>query len=135
MKKRAFKAKRSQPVAAKASSAPLPLIGTGRKTSLLAQTSSQKRAETTRASKPAPNQRLLAKDGVARYVPHSTSRSPDHGAGLPPGFDWQQASTLGLSMVNMLARQMHGSVEVSHNGGIEFRVTFAVAEEVSPLPL
>lgn len=61
-------------------------------------------------------------------------RVHDNGVGIPPGCDWQQTPSLGLKLVSMLAHQMRGRVEVSHDSGTEFRVTFAVIEASSPEP-
>jgi len=51
-------------------------------------------------------------------------RVRDNGAGLPPGFDWRQARSLGLRLVQMLAGQLHAAVDVSAKGGIEFAIRF-----------
>jgi two-component sensor histidine kinase len=48
----------------------------------------------------------------------------DNGTGLPAGFDWSQARTLGLRLVQMLAGQLHAAVEVSNTNGTEFTITF-----------
>jgi two-component sensor histidine kinase len=48
----------------------------------------------------------------------------DDGRGLPAGFDWSQAQSLGLRLVQMLAGQLRAAVEASSNGGTEFTVTF-----------
>ncbi len=51
-------------------------------------------------------------------------RVRDDGSGLPPGFDWMQARSLGLRLVRMLARQLHARVEISGKKGTEFTITF-----------
>jgi PAS domain S-box-containing protein len=48
----------------------------------------------------------------------------DNGVGLPEGFDWRQAGSLGLRLVQMLAGQLQASVEVDGHGGTEFTVSF-----------
>jgi PAS domain S-box-containing protein len=48
----------------------------------------------------------------------------DDGTGLPAGFDWKQATSLGLRLVQMLAGQLHADVEVSSDRGTEFTITF-----------
>ena len=48
----------------------------------------------------------------------------DNGVGLLPGLDWRQSSSLGLRLVQILAGQLHGSVETGTSPGAEFRVTF-----------
>lgn len=47
----------------------------------------------------------------------------DNGTGLPAGFNWREARTLGLRLVQMLAGQLHATVEVSSDEGTEFAVT------------
>jgi PAS domain S-box-containing protein len=51
-------------------------------------------------------------------------RVRDNGAGLPAGLDWRQSRSLGLRLVQMLARQLGGALEVSVDAGTEFQVTF-----------
>jgi PAS domain S-box-containing protein len=63
----------------------------------------------------------LAADGRVRLI------VGDDGAGLPPDFVWQKARTLGLRLVQMLAGQLHASVDVGSDGGTEFTITFAGA--------
>jgi PAS domain S-box-containing protein len=48
----------------------------------------------------------------------------DDGAGLPQGLDWRQARSLGLRLVQMLATQINGAVEMRSGAGTEFAVTF-----------
>jgi two-component sensor histidine kinase len=36
----------------------------------------------------------------------------DDGQGLPPGFDWRQSRSLGLSIVNTLVAEMEGSFQL-----------------------
>ena len=49
----------------------------------------------------------------------------DNGAGLPPGFDLETTQTLGLKLVNFLARhQMRAKVEVRREKGTEFVFRF-----------
>jgi len=52
----------------------------------------------------------------------------DDGVGIPPGFDWDQARSLGLRMVRDLARQIRGTLEVRQNGGTTFALSFPVAK-------
>jgi two-component sensor histidine kinase len=49
----------------------------------------------------------------------------DNGVGFPEGVDFQKTETLGLQLVNTLAGQLGGAVEVLRNGGTEFRITFS----------
>lgn len=48
----------------------------------------------------------------------------DDGVGLPPGFDARNTPSLGLQLVNTLARQLGGEVEVARGSGAEFKITF-----------
>jgi PAS domain S-box-containing protein len=48
----------------------------------------------------------------------------DDGIGLPPGFDVRNTPSLGLQLVNTLARQIGGEVEVTDGAGAEFKITF-----------
>ena len=57
-------------------------------------------------------------DGLVRL------RVRDNGVGLPAGLDWQQSRSLGIRLVQMLAKQLNGTVEASTNRGAEFRLTF-----------
>ncbi len=53
-------------------------------------------------------------------------RVQDNGVGLPVNFDWRQCSTLGLRLVQMLAKQMRGTVETGPGPGAEFQINFNV---------
>ncbi len=48
----------------------------------------------------------------------------DNGKGLPAGFDWQKARSLGLRLVQMLARQLHADLKVYIDKGSEFKLIF-----------
>jgi two-component sensor histidine kinase len=48
----------------------------------------------------------------------------DDGIGLPPGMDWQQSPSLGLSLVQTLANQLQAAVEVKNVEGTEFKILF-----------
>jgi two-component sensor histidine kinase len=52
----------------------------------------------------------------------------DNGVGLPAGFDWRNAKSLGLRLVQMLAKQIGGTVDAKRmeGGGMEFCVEFPV---------
>jgi PAS domain S-box-containing protein len=53
----------------------------------------------------------------------------DNGVGLPPGLDWSAAKTLGLPLINILARhQLGGQVEVDSRAGTSFKITFTERE-------
>jgi PAS domain S-box-containing protein len=57
----------------------------------------------------------------------------DTGVGLPAGFDWRGAKSLGLRLVQMLARQLGGTVDVKSSPGTEFRVKFAIRSDMLAL--
>jgi two-component sensor histidine kinase len=48
----------------------------------------------------------------------------DDGIGLPPGLDSQKAGSLGLRLVQMLARQLKATVAVKSDSGTVFTITF-----------
>ena len=48
----------------------------------------------------------------------------DTGIGLPPGVDFTRTESLGLQLVNTLARQLEGTIGVDRNGGTRFVLTF-----------
>jgi PAS domain S-box-containing protein len=49
----------------------------------------------------------------------------DTGVGLPPGFDPAGVSTLGMSLMRNLVRQLGGTMEMTSNGGTRFEITFS----------
>jgi two-component system CheB/CheR fusion protein len=51
-------------------------------------------------------------------------RVRDNGVGLPEGFDWRKTHTLGLRLVQMLAKQLQADVEVLSAQGTEFVIKF-----------
>ena len=48
----------------------------------------------------------------------------DSGAGLPGGFDWRKADSLGLQFVRMLTGRLDGALEVTSEGGTMLELTF-----------
>jgi PAS domain S-box-containing protein len=49
----------------------------------------------------------------------------DNGVGLPEGFDWTKARSLGLRLVNILAKnQLRGTITVDRSHGTSFAITF-----------
>lgn len=52
----------------------------------------------------------------------------DDGRGFPPNFNWRNTSSLGLKLVNILARQLKGKLEFNSENGVEFRLTFSVKQ-------
>jgi PAS domain S-box-containing protein len=49
----------------------------------------------------------------------------DNGVGLPAEFDWREASSLGLRLVQMLSGQLDASVEASGEEGTRFEIVFS----------
>jgi PAS domain S-box-containing protein len=65
----------------------------------------------------------------------------DNGVGLPPGFDWRKAETLGMLLVRMLgSHQLGGSFQVEQEKGLRFTLRFSELRskkppiEMAPLP-
>jgi PAS domain S-box-containing protein len=52
-------------------------------------------------------------------------RVADNGPGLPEALDWQKANTLGLRLVNILARQLNARLEAQHRPGTTFKLILA----------
>ena len=50
----------------------------------------------------------------------------DNGIGLPAGQDWRQSKSLGLRLVQMLTKQLRGTVETGSGPGTEFRISFTL---------
>lgn len=48
----------------------------------------------------------------------------DNGVGLPDGFEWQSATTLGLQLVQVLARQLGGRITLNSSSGAAWRLAF-----------
>jgi PAS domain S-box-containing protein len=48
----------------------------------------------------------------------------DNGVGMPEGLDFRNTDTLGLNLVNALAGQLQGKIEINREQGTEFRITF-----------
>jgi PAS domain S-box-containing protein len=49
----------------------------------------------------------------------------DNGIGLPANVEFREAESLGLQLVNMLAEQLEGTVELDRRGGTTFRIAFS----------
>ncbi len=52
----------------------------------------------------------------------------DNGTGLPPGFEWRTATSLGLRLVQMLCGQIHADVAVAGSAGTKFTITYEISE-------
>jgi PAS domain S-box-containing protein len=50
-------------------------------------------------------------------------RVRDTGRGIPENFDWKHAESLGLNLVQMLIRQLKGTIDLSRNAGTEFTIS------------
>ncbi len=49
----------------------------------------------------------------------------DNGIGFPPEYDWKNASSLGLTLVRLLMKQLDGSIELQHDiNGVSFHIIF-----------
>ncbi|MCS6959994.1 MAG: PAS domain-containing protein [Pseudanabaenaceae cyanobacterium SKYGB_i_bin29] len=48
----------------------------------------------------------------------------DDGVGLPPNFNLQSSTSLGLRLVGRLVQQLHGHLEIGYDGGAIFTITF-----------
>lgn len=68
-------------------------------------------------------------DAASRLV---CLRVRDSGVGLPAGMDWRNAPSLGLRLVQMLTRQLRGTVECAGPPGTEFRVKFTLSRDIIP---
>src|SRR5208337_226293 len=53
----------------------------------------------------------------------------DNGIGLPEGFDYKEANTLGLQLVNVLTGQLDGTLQIKFDKGTEAVVTFKAKRE------
>jgi two-component sensor histidine kinase len=50
----------------------------------------------------------------------------DNGVGLPQDLDFRHTTSLGLQLVNMLIKQLDGTIELDRSGGTTFIITFAI---------
>jgi PAS domain S-box-containing protein len=48
----------------------------------------------------------------------------DNGVGFPEGFDWTQASSLGLQLVQVLTKQLDGTIRADAYTGTRFEISF-----------
>ena len=54
----------------------------------------------------------------------------DNGVGLPPNMDIQKTSSIGLQLVDILARQLKASITVDRDHGTQFKFTFPKPAEI-----
>jgi two-component sensor histidine kinase len=52
----------------------------------------------------------------------------DNGVGIPESIDWRYTESLGLHLVQMLTRQLRGTIDLSRESGTEFRFIIPVRE-------
>jgi PAS domain S-box-containing protein len=62
-----------------------------------------------------------------------TMRVADNGIGLPTDLDWRQSRSLGLRIVNILARQLVGTVHREPGAGADFSLIFRKVISRSPV--
>ena len=48
----------------------------------------------------------------------------DNGVGLPEGFDYMRTNTVGLQIVNVLTKQLRGTLQIKSDGGTEATIMF-----------
>ncbi len=72
---------------------------------------------------------LLVELKYERATDRITLLVRDNGVGLPADLDWQQSPSLGLHLVQLLAGQLHGTLEAGTGPGTEFRLTFSTPEK------
>lgn len=65
--------------------------------------------------------------GVKREGDNTLLTVADNGGGLPAGFDYQKASSLGLKLVHGLARQLRGVMEIDSDSGTVVKIRFPAA--------
>lgn len=56
---------------------------------------------------------------------HLTLIVKDNGIGFPINWDLKNIKSLGLRLVNVLTNQLEGTLELNHNSGTEFKITFS----------
>jgi two-component sensor histidine kinase len=77
----------------------------------------------------APEVAIMVQVNSARQI---CLRVRDNGVGLPPGLVWQEAKTLGLHLVQMLARQIGASLNHHGEKGTDFALTFVAHPGMVP---
>jgi PAS domain S-box-containing protein len=63
---------------------------------------------------------------VSRSGERAILEIADTGRGLPEGYDYRTAKSLGLQLVVRLVKQLHGSIELTPGAGTRFRLNFPV---------
>ncbi len=79
------------------------------------------------ANRPTPTEKNEMRVAFGLIAKEYTLTVSDNGVGLPPGLDWQNSTTLGLHLVNLLVtHQLKGSLEVEDaRPGTVFKIKFA----------
>ena len=54
----------------------------------------------------------------------------DNGVGFPPEVDFRRTTSLGLTLVMTLVKQLKGTIELHGEEGTEFRITFPTLSEI-----
>ena len=49
----------------------------------------------------------------------------DDGIGIPENFDWQNAPSLGLRIIIILTKQIHGELTLDRSHGTKFELSFS----------
>lgn len=53
----------------------------------------------------------------------------DDGIGIPPDIEINNTNTLGLQLITMLTKQIHGSIEIDRSNGTKFTIRFDVEKQ------
>lgn len=53
----------------------------------------------------------------------------DNGSGLPENFDMKSQSSLGMTLINTLTKQLNGEMQVSSDGGASFQIIFEIQQD------
>jgi hypothetical protein len=49
----------------------------------------------------------------------------DNGVGFPPDWDLNSANSLGIELVNVLVKQLQGTIELDRSTGSKFQISFS----------
>ena len=75
--------------------------------------------------------RIIDPDGAIWFYESSdelaafASRVSDDGLGFPTDLDFRNTESLGLQLVNILIKQLEGTIELDRSSGTAFKITFA----------
>ena len=48
----------------------------------------------------------------------------DNGIGLPADWETKQSQSLGLNLVQILVRQLHGTLKIENENGVSYKILF-----------